>query len=248
MRRGLASEELARLVLESMGYTVKKMRHKVVIEGAEVAELDMVAVSPEGEEYGVEVKSGEISVSDVRQAYVSAKLANLRPMIVGRRLSSEAPQRLAQELGVKVVLLPEYVMLEPHELYDVVRRAVVDALAELLVPPGGLSEGELAHFGVPMVVLYRTSAAGILAKKLLLTTPHICLVNIIAGRSVVPELVYCRNHAEKIADMALEIIRDTERLEKMKQEIRAVAAQIDSPGASRRAAGEILTALADSNR
>jgi len=143
LRRGLASEELARLVLESMGYTVKKMRHKVVIEGAEVAELDMVAVSPEGEEYGVEVKSGEISVSDVRQAYVSAKLANLRPMIVGRRLSSEAPQRLAQELGVKVVLLPEYVMLEPHELYDVVRRAVVDALAELLVPPGGLSEGEL---------------------------------------------------------------------------------------------------------
>ncbi len=121
-------------------------------------------------------------------------------------------------------------------------------MSHLALTTSGTATLELAHFGVPMVVLYRTSAAGILAKKLLLTTPHICLVNIIAGRSVVPELVYCRNHAEKIADMALEIIRDTERLEKMKQEIRAVAAQIDSPGASRRAAEEILTALADSNR
>ncbi|MCD6405167.1 MAG: lipid-A-disaccharide synthase [Planctomycetes bacterium] len=121
-------------------------------------------------------------------------------------------------------------------------------MSHFALATSGTATLELAHFGVPMVVLYRTSAAGVLTKKLLLTTPHICLVNIIAGRRVVPELVYCRNHAEKIADMALEIIRDAERLEKMKQEIAAVAARIDSPGASRRAAGEILTTLTLNSR
>ena len=143
MRRGLLSEELAKLILEGLGYTIEKLRHKVVIEGNEVAEIDIIAIDPHGTRYGVEVKSGEISISDVRQAYVSARLANLKPMIMGKGFSNEASAKLAQELDVKVLLLPDYVMLTPEELCDVISKSVVSVIEEFFRPPPKLSDEEV---------------------------------------------------------------------------------------------------------
>lgn len=142
MRKGILSEELARLLLESLGYTIEKIRHKVILNGNEVAEVDVIATDPLGEKYGVEVKSGEISISDVRQTYINAKLAKVKPMIIGKGFSNESSARLAQELNVKVLLLPNYVILTPEELYEVVRKSVVEVIAQLFEPPPKLEDEE----------------------------------------------------------------------------------------------------------
>ena len=48
---------------------------------------------------------------------------------------------------------------------------------------------ELARVGLPMVVIYRASPVTAMIVRRLLRTRWVCLVNIIAQRSVVPELL-----------------------------------------------------------
>ena len=119
----------------------------------------------------------------------------------------------------------------------------VMALSRFALATSGTATLELAHFGTPMVVLYRTNPAGLFLKRLLLTTPHVALVNILAGRRIVPEFVYWRNHEEIIANAALDIISDEEHYGETKGEIDRVARAVNSPGASKRAAREILERL-----
>lgn len=112
-------------------------------------------------------------------------------------------------------------------------------MADFALATSGTATLELAHFQTPMVVLYRTSALGLVFKKLLVNVPHISLVNIIAGREIVPELVYWRDHGETVARLALDIISDPERYEEAKRDVKEVGRIIDAPGASENAAREI---------
>jgi lipid-A-disaccharide synthase len=117
----------------------------------------------------------------------------------------------------------------------------VMSLSSFALATSGTATLELAHFSVPMVVLYRTNLLGLALKSLLVTTPHIALVNIIAGRRIVPEIVYARNIAPSIASTALGILNDHPRYDEMRREVRNVGALIDAPGASTRAAAAILS-------
>jgi len=116
----------------------------------------------------------------------------------------------------------------------------VMGMSSFALATSGTATLELAHFGVPMVVLYRTNPGGLLLKKTLLTTPHVALVNIVAGRRVVPELVYFQDRSDSIAEMALDIIADPARLETVRRDVRAAGALIDAPGASENAARAVL--------
>jgi lipid-A-disaccharide synthase len=91
--------------------------------------------------------------------------------------------------------------------YEVMR------LARFALATSGTATLELAHFGVPMVVLYRTNPGGILFSKTFLTTPYMALVNIVAGRRIVPELLYWLDHSDRIAEIALDVITDEKKYE-----------------------------------
>lgn len=68
---------------------------------------------------------------------------------------------------------------------------------------------ELAHFGVPMVIVYRTSRLSYhLLGRWLLRTPHLSLVNILAGRRVVPELMPWHGNRREVIDRVLEVMDD----------------------------------------
>lgn len=136
-------------------------------------------------------------------------------------------ERIARKVGLDCSVLV-------GRTYEVMK------MADFAVATSGTATLELAHFGTPMVVLYRTNPMGLFCKRFLLTTPHISLVNILAGREIVPEFVYWRNHEEIIAHMALSIISDEDRYRRMLADISEVAAGVNSPGASRNAAREVL--------
>ena len=68
---------------------------------------------------------------------------------------------------------------------------------------------EVAHFGVPMVIFYR---AGRLLYNLLgrwlLQTPHLSLVNILAGRRLVPEIMPWHGNVRQITDAVMDVMDD----------------------------------------
>jgi len=143
-RRGFWTEALAFHILESLGFEIVSYRHRVVREGVEVAEVDAIARKG-GELYAVEVKSGRVSTTDVRQALANAQLVGAKPLIVARGFADKSAEVYARELGVEVVLLPDYFhFVSTEELERLVENALVEALSRLLnVSVDGLSEEEL---------------------------------------------------------------------------------------------------------
>jgi lipid-A-disaccharide synthase len=92
-----------------------------------------------------------------------------------------------------------------------------------------------------MVVVYRASPLTYQIAKCLVKIPYISLVNILAGKEIVPELIQNRMTADRIAQEALAILRDPDRRDAMKQAFQAIRVSLGTPGASKRAAQFILT-------
>ena len=129
--KGMSSERIARSVLERLGYHILEANKKVVLGNAEVFEVDIIAVSPEGDKYCVEVKAGRAGVSDIRQVFADSEILGLKPMLVCKGFADEPAEMVSKELGVKMIKLSEYyVLLEPEELEVIVRSAVRDVLNE----------------------------------------------------------------------------------------------------------------------
>jgi predicted RecB family endonuclease len=127
--RGRSSERIARGVLERLGYKILETNKKIVVDEAEAFEVDILALSPEGERCCVEVKAGSASVSDIRQVFADSKILKLKPLLVCKGFADKAADAVARELDVDVVRLSEYyILLEPEELEVVVRTAVQDVL------------------------------------------------------------------------------------------------------------------------
>ena len=130
-------------------------------------------------------------------------------------------------------------MIGPHEntvrvvddnIYDVMQSA------DLLLVASGTATVEAAIMGVPMIVLYRISPLTYLLGKLLIKVENIGMVNIIAGKTVAPELIQKDLNPEKITRTVLDIVHDPVRLKEMKKELFAVKEKLGDPGASLRAA------------
>jgi lipid-A-disaccharide synthase len=62
------------------------------------------------------------------------------------------------------------------------------------------------------------------------------LVNIIAGKTIVPELIQGDASGKRIAEEALSILKNGERKQEMIKELEAIRAKLGEPGAAIRAA------------
>lgn len=131
-RRGFWTEMLAFYILESLGFEIETYRYRVEREGVEVAEIDALA-KKDGETYAVEVKSGRISTTDVRQAYTNAKLIDAKPLVVARGFADKSAEVYARELGVEVLLLPDYFhFISTEELIATLEEAILNVFERLL--------------------------------------------------------------------------------------------------------------------
>ncbi len=124
--------------------------------------------------------------------------------------------------------------------------SVYDALQlmEAAVVASGTATLEAALCGVPMAVVYRTSWPTYLAARAVLRIPRIAMVNVVAERDVVPEFIQHRAAPKRIARAIVELLRNDERCEKMKEGLRDVARRLGPPGAAARAASVVLEMLA----
>ena len=83
--------------------------------------------------------------------------------------------------------------------------------AQAALVTSGTATLETAILGVPQVVCYHLRAGRLmkLLKRLFIHVPHVSLVNLIAGRTVVPELIADDANPRRIADELAAIIDDT---------------------------------------
>jgi lipid-A-disaccharide synthase len=109
-------------------------------------------------------------------------------------------------------------------------------LAELLITASGTATLEGAILGKPMIIIYRVSLPSYWVGRALIRVDHIGLVNLVAEKEIVPELIQKDAHPQRIADEALRILRDPILSRKMSESMGEVRQKLGEPGAAQRAA------------
>jgi lipid-A-disaccharide synthase len=147
-------------------------------------------------------------------------------------LVSKAPgiNRSLIETIVAPYPAPINVEITTGEIKDVFRQC------DWVMAASGTVTLEAAIAGIPMIVLYKMSPVSYwLARKLVKLT-HASLVNLIAGREVVPELLQQEATPENIVKTASCRINDPEARHRMEKELDEVRKMLGGPGASDRVA------------
>ena len=112
------------------------------------------------------------------------------------------------------------------------------AAADVSLSASGTATLESAVLGTPVVVMYRLSRLTYWMGRKLVRVPHFSLVNIVAGKQVVPELIQNQVNGERIAEEVRKMIAPG-AYERLITELARVRELLGGPGASRRAAAEI---------
>ncbi|MFQ5960626.1 MAG: lipid-A-disaccharide synthase [Candidatus Methylomirabilales bacterium] len=115
--------------------------------------------------------------------------------------------------------------------------------ADLVITASGTATLETGLLGTPMVVVYRVSRLTWWAGRLLVDVPCIGMVNLVAGRLVVPELLQWDFTPERLARISLELLQKPEALGAIRTELEEVRGKLGEEGASLRAAREVLKML-----
>lgn len=117
------------------------------------------------------------------------------------------------------------------------------AACDVCMVASGTATLETALLGTPMVVVYKTAFLTWLLARLMIRIDWIGLVNVVAGKKIVPECIQFDATPEKIADTLKTIYENPSRLKEIKNDLAQVRSKLGEPGASRRAAGVVVREL-----
>ena len=123
--------------------------------------------------------------------------------------------------------------------------------ADVAIVASGTATVEAALCETPMVVVYRVGGLSYFLGKRMVRVPHYAMVNLIAERSLVPELIQEDMTEERVCFETLNLLENTEAAESMRRGLREVSARLGrlgTGGASRRAAEEVLSVAQQSHR
>ena len=126
-----------------------------------------------------------------------------------------------------------------------VAHAAYDALehSDVAVVASGTATLEAALRERPMVVVYRVSPLSWLVGKLLVNVPYYSMVNLLAGKPVVTELMQNDFNAPNLAAQVEYLLDHPEAREKMVQEFRTLRPRLGPGGAAGRAADAVVGVL-----
>ncbi|MBX7185601.1 MAG: lipid-A-disaccharide synthase [Vicinamibacteria bacterium] len=113
------------------------------------------------------------------------------------------------------------------------------AAARVAIVASGTATVETALTLTPMVVVYRLSALTYTLGKPLVSVSNYAMVNLIAGRVVVKELIQSDFTPARVAEETLRILDDGEARSTMLDDLREVREKLGRGGATARAADEV---------
>ena len=122
------------------------------------------------------------------------------------------------------------VRVVPNEIYDVI------GVSDIVVVASGTATLETALLGTPMVIIYKVSPLSYYVGTKVINVTHIGLANLIAGKTIVPELIQDDANPNRIAAEVIGILADESRMQSIKEELNQIREKLGSPGASEKAA------------
>jgi lipid-A-disaccharide synthase len=112
--------------------------------------------------------------------------------------------------------------------------------ATVAVVASGTATVEAALLGTPMIVVYRLSPLTYALGRPFVRVPHFAMVNLIAGRRVVPEVIQRDFTPERVVGEVLQLMDDPGRRAEMTEALLEVRGRLGGPGASARSARTVL--------
>jgi lipid-A-disaccharide synthase len=129
------------------------------------------------------------------------------------------------------------VKLVDGRVYDVLRAS------DAAIVTSGTATLETGLMAVPMIIVYRFSTLSYLIGRMLVYVQQIGLVNIVAGKTVAPELIQRESTPEKMADAMTKILGDPEHYEQIRSQLAEIRTLLGEGGASSRVASVVLDLL-----
>lgn len=121
------------------------------------------------------------------------------------------------------------------------RRAdAVLASADVALTASGTATVQAAIHGTPMVVVYRLAPLTYALARRIVKVDTVGMVNLVAGRRVVPELIQDAFTPEAVADEACRLLTNPDEAATMRAALADVCHRLGDRGASRRAAEAVL--------
>ncbi len=148
---------------------------------------------------------------------------------------------LAQAASVDDGLLAELLKkasVDVHVVKD--QSSEVLAACDLAWIASGTATLQAAVLGTPMILTYRAPRLTAAIARAVIRIPWIGLVNIVAGRTLVPELIQENATADRLYQEARRLLTDRQAYDTMRAGLQAVRSSMGEPGASRRAAEVII--------
>lgn len=152
-------------------------------------------------------------------------IAFLLPLAPAVDLGQIEKQMAGCDLPVRIV---------QGDTYGVIRAC------DLILTASGTVTLESAILGTPMIIIYRVSNLTYYAGRNLIRVDFVGLPNLIAGRSIVPELLQKDARPEAIAAEALDLLRHPNRLDQQRRDLATLRAQLGTPGVADRVAELVL--------
>ena len=147
--------------------------------------------------------------------------------------------------GVDNVPTSFYDAVRHHPAVTVVVNQTYDVLhhARAAIVTSGTATLETALFEVPQLVTYRMSAITYQIARRVIRVPYISLVNLVAERAAVPELIQNDFNAERIAELLPELVDDTPVRQQQLADYQSIKERLGDHEASATVAKRILQAL-----
>ena len=114
------------------------------------------------------------------------------------------------------------------------------AASDVVITASGTATVQTALHGTPMVVVYRLSPVTYKLGKPLVRVSMFSMVNLVAGRRIVEELIQDGCTPEAVARETVELLTNPDRVADMKEQLAIVREKLGGTGASGRAADAVL--------
>jgi lipid-A-disaccharide synthase len=175
----------------------------------------------------------------------TSEVSRIFPVLMDAAARIRATVADAQFVVARAPRLDDGLFARPRATLD--RVAIVEgdtdsvlAAADVALIASGTATVQTALHDTPMVVVYRVSPLSYHLLRRLVSVDAIGMVNLIAGRRIVPELVQDEFTPDAVAREAISMLTDAGRAASMRADLARVRDRLGGPGASRRAAEAIL--------
>lgn len=123
-------------------------------------------------------------------------------------------------------------LVKPIILRGISERYDAFAAAKAALTKSGTSTLELAMAGVPMAVTYRVNPLSAVIGRRLIKVPYVAMINLLAGRALVPELLQEECRADRLAETVLTLLRDPAAAGAQRAGFSAALASLQAPSGS----------------